>query len=68
MRSWMHAWPAQKSVLIEVGQRRAMSIAEADGVEGVGELQSSEDAGEPKATGPGRAKAARVGMGFRRET
>ena len=56
------------SVLIEVGRMASGSKAAADGVEGVGEPQSSGDVGELEVSGPDRAKAARAGMIFRRAT
>ena len=41
---------------------------ERDAVQGVGGLNSSDDIGERSALGPERAKAARAGVNFRRET
>lgn len=41
---------------------------EHDAVQGVGGLNSSDDIGERQALGPERAKAARAGVNFRRET
>ena len=41
---------------------------ERDAVQGVGGLNSSDDIGEQSALGPERAKAARAGVSFRRET
>ena len=41
--------------------------AVADGRQGVGGLHTSEDVGEQDHPGPGRAKAARVGVSFRRD-
>jgi hypothetical protein len=45
-----------------------MTAAPADGDQGVGELHTSDDAGERLAPGPGRAKAARADTNFRRES
>jgi hypothetical protein len=41
---------------------------EHDAAQGVGGLNKSVDLGERQAPGPGRAKAARAGVSFRRET
>lgn len=56
----------EKRVRDEVGHRQGATGAEADGDEGVGGLQSSEDVGERLAFGPGGVKAARVDVIFRR--
>jgi hypothetical protein len=42
--------------------------AEAEGGQGVGGPYMSEDVGEQRAPGPGRAKAARADTNLRRET
>jgi len=57
----------KKRVRTEVGRRRGVTGAEAEGDEGVGGLQSSVDVGERLVTGPGGAKAVRVDVNFRRE-
>ena len=58
----------RRSVRQAVGRRRGKTGAEAEGGVGVGGPNTSEDVGERLATGPGRAKAARVETSFRRET
>ena len=52
----------------EVGRTRGTTEAAAEGEQGVGGLHKSDDVGERKAPGPGRAKAARAETNFRRET
>src|SRR5882762_10756597 len=47
---------------------RGQPELEHDAAQGVGGLNSSVEAGEQQALGPGRAKAARAGVNFRRET
>lgn len=59
---------ATEVIRLAVGQRQGKTVAEADeGVE-VGGPNTSSDAGEGFGNRPGRAKAARVGRNFRRET
>ena len=50
-----------------VGHRPGTTGAAADGSEGVGGPHTSADVGERVAPGPGRAKAARVDVSFRRD-
>ena len=58
---------AQKSIHAEVDRRQGETGAAVDGSEGVGGLHTSVDVGNGVAPGPGRAKAARVELSFRRE-
>ncbi len=57
----------RRSARSEVGRRQGTTGAEADGNEGALGLHTSDDVGERVAPGPGRAKAARVGVIFRRD-
>jgi len=67
MRQYAHAAPAKNSAFLVVGRRQGETGAEADGGREVGGPNRSDDAGERLAPGPGRAKAARVVVNFRRE-
>jgi hypothetical protein len=71
VRERRHGWPredrSRRSARQAVGRRRGKTGAEAEGDAGVGGPHSREDVGERLATGPGRAKAARVETNFRRE-
>jgi len=58
---------AQNSIHAEVGRQRGETGAAAEGNEGVGGPHNSMDVGERWSAGPGRAKAARVELSFRRE-
>jgi hypothetical protein len=58
---------AAPSIHAEVGQRQGETGAAVDGNGGVGGLRTSFDVGERVASGPGRAKVARVELSFRRE-
>jgi len=66
-----HELPAERqrtSVRVEVGERQGETGAIfAEGNEGVGGPRRSVDVGDGVAPGPGRAKAARVDVNFRRE-
>jgi hypothetical protein len=60
--------PAGKNKLAHQGRPKTRATGvEVEGVAGVGGLHRSEEVGEPQATGPSRAKAARVVKSFEGE-
>ena len=67
-RPWTHARPEQNKCPPRGRPTASGSRAEVEGSEGVGGPHRSDDVGEPKATGPDRAKEARADINFRRET
>jgi hypothetical protein len=76
-RPWTRVWsadaiqmaPHRRSVHAKVGRRRGTTIVVTEGNEGVGGLhKGAMTSGNAMARGPGRAKAARAEMSFRRET
>jgi hypothetical protein len=64
----LETWEALTLSLAGVGRRQGETVASTDGTQGVAGLHRSVEVGERQASGPGGAKAVRVGTNFRGAT